>query len=172
MIINGKCPHCGGAIEFDATATGKERCPHCSGMIDLDIRNPPEEGGPKQKVSGEHVFYQRDAIMVTGSRFVVGSKTYPIHGISSVDWAKTPPAKAPAMVVMFVGLLVMMIPAVVFGLIIMGAGICVGIFQKRIYRVVLTTAAGESAACEGSSRESIRQIVEALNEAIITQGRR
>lgn len=88
-------------------------------------------------MSNETVLFKRADVTVTPSRFMVGSKTYAIRNIVSTRGLQESPGWLGAL----------------FG-------------GKTIYRVLLTTAAGELSAYESKDRDLIGDLLEALDRAI------
>jgi len=131
----------------------------------------------------ERVIYDQADIKITNLRAVFGAKTYSISNITSVEAQKIEPSGC-----LVGGLMLLGFPMIFFsilslidgnseswgvlimGVLFAGAGLAGYRAQKPSYAVKLTTAAGEVKACTSDDESSIREIVEALNNAIIQKG--
>lgn len=91
-------------------------------------------------MSNERTFFDRGNVTVTDSRFIVGSQTYAMRGITSVKGIEITPS----------------IFARLFG-------------QKSNFAVILFTAGGEVRAIESKDSDFIGDVLEALNNAIVTR---
>jgi hypothetical protein len=93
-------------------------------------------------MSDEIVLFQRCEIVVTASRFMVGSKTYAVRNIVSTRGLEITPGCLNAL----------------FG-------------ARSKYVVSLTTAAGEVQAYKSNDKEFVGDLLEALDRAIMECGR-
>ena len=127
-------------------------------------------------MSDEKVFFERGETTVTSARFIVGAQTFAMQGITSVQGIETPPGYAlPAiMVVIGVGAglsgLGRSVGLVAFGVAFSAFGVLVGFLRKSTYAVVLRTAGGEVVACRSKDRGYMLQVIQALNDAIVSRG--
>jgi hypothetical protein len=115
-------------------------------------------------MSNEITFFQNGEITVTNARFVVGSHTYAMRGITSVRGLEITPGKAMPIFLIITGLFLLL---VYVGIIFIGFGIYFLIKQKSSFAVVLTTAAGEVKAYESRDSNLVGDVLEALNQAIV-----
>ena len=124
----------------------------------------------------ESTFFRSGNIVVTNARFVVGSQTFAMRGITSVQGVETPVSY---IIPVLVGLLGLVLAVNLFrngsfggiiGILILAAAIWMAVRQKPTFAVVLRTAGGEVTAYKSTNRDFIAQIIKALNEAIISHG--
>jgi hypothetical protein len=130
-------------------------------------------------MSEETTIYEKDNIKITNLRAVFAEKTYSVSNITSVETKKINPSGClPAGLICF-GLVLFVygasdlkqnIGSIVFGLLLFGLVFIIVKTTKPSYAVSLTTAAGEVKAYSSLDQATIKQIVEALNTAIIQKG--
>jgi hypothetical protein len=125
----------------------------------------------------EALFFQSGDITVTNARFIIGAQTFAIRGITSVEGVETPAKYTGAILLAAFGVGIISLGFIhssfvlgILGLLIIGAGIWLGVRQKPKYTIVLRTAGGEVEAYESNNRKQVSKIIEALNEAIVSQG--
>lgn len=129
-------------------------------------------------MSEETVYYSDSAIQVTNARAVLGGKTYAMANITSVTMGEKPVNRTPGIVIAIVGLSIAACTStasnsaggVIFGILVLAAGIAIAAIAKPSYIVRLGSASGESDALISKDREYIQKIVNAINEAIIKRG--
>lgn len=119
----------------------------------------------------EQVFYDNGVISVTSARCILGGKTIPIRSLNSVSMLEQSPSRLFPILVVLAGIIVIFCGAWVWGLIIAFAGILWLYFQKKIYFVHIETSSGSSNAYESFDRAHVEEIVNALNDAIISQSK-
>ncbi|MCO5949232.1 DUF6232 family protein [Mucilaginibacter flavidus] len=119
----------------------------------------------------EKQFYENGEVIVTQSRFIVGSKTYAMRNISSVQIGVIEPNRTLGYILLIIGIVVALAAEnKVFGIIV---AVIAGVFlftQKTKYSVRIATNSGAMDGLISESKEYIRQIVAALNEAIVHMG--
>jgi hypothetical protein len=115
-------------------------------------------------MSSETTFFQNSEITVTNARFVVGSQTYAMRGVTSVRGIEITHSKAWPMLFIISDLLLLLFYV---GIVLIGIGLYLLIKQKRRFAVVLTTAAGEVRAYESRDSNLVGDVLEALNQAIV-----
>lgn len=140
---------------------------------------------PKNTDEKETQIYNHNDIQITNLRAVIGSKTYAIANITSVDNEIVPPNGFLPIGMIIVGVIAMIIgvssytnnwspdnnpAAVVIGLLVVASGWGIIKTSKPSYLVKITTAAGEARAFTSDDEKEINNIVEALNKAIIQKG--
>jgi len=128
-------------------------------------------------MDAETTLFQSGDITVTNSRFIVGAQTFAMRGITSVQAVKTPASYGGAFMLMFIGLIFAFIGFAssefvffVLGVMLLALGIWVATRQRPVFAVVLRTAGGEVTAYRSFDGNCISQIIEALNQSIITRG--
>lgn len=129
----------------------------------------------------ETEIYQGSNVRVTNQRVVVDSTTYAVRNVTSVRAQTTPPNRRWAVIFLLVGAgltltggmlvydVVTDVSASVFGLGIacLAIGVLLWRLGKTIHAAVTTTSAGEVPVLESEDAEEVRQIVDAINTAII-----
>lgn len=125
-------------------------------------------------------YYQDGAVTVTNARAVLGGKTYAMANITSVSMGMRPANRVVGIVVALVGLVIAACSAaaggdasfggILFGILVLGAGIALTVMAKPSYIVRIGSASGEADGLVSKDREHIQKIVNAMNEAIIRRG--
>lgn len=125
----------------------------------------------------EKVFLKEGDVTVSSSRFIVGSQTYAMSGITSVKSYKQDPDYAPAAGPILLGIAVLLIGYFFFGFLTILAGVALvalGIWIatkiKPTYSVQLNSSSGEASALADEDENWVARVVEALNNAIISRG--
>lgn len=140
-------------------------------------QDPPTAPGRVGK--SELPIYEKGDIKITNLRAVFGAKTYSISNITSVERKRIEPngCLSFGLVVFGVGLILVAFinlkqnwQNIIFGGILVAAGFAMSKAQKASYAVALTTASGEIKAYTSDHEESIKEIIVALNNAIIQKG--
>lgn len=116
-------------------------------------------------------------VSVTNTRLVVYNKTYALANVSSVGLEKRKPHIILGCVMLWVGFVafgagVSHLPSgmgwLVGGIVLFGAGVL--LVRMREYIVRLRTAGGESNALKSSNGEFAKQVVQAIEQAIVSRG--
>jgi len=144
----------------------------------------------------EQVFFDRDGVKVTLTRFIVDDETYTMQGITSVRHGVEKPSKVEPIGMIVIGaILIFSAPFVIdlhfsypssssaflallqvgfamllIGVVLVGAGTWWLQRLREIHTVVLHSSSGESRAVVSKDGEAIAHIVRALNEAVIARG--
>ena len=125
----------------------------------------------------EETFYSRGNIHITNARAVLGGKTYAMANITSVAMAKRPANRTLGIVVALVGIILAACGGIgdtslwiILGVLALLTGIVMAVITKPSYIVRLGSASGESDALSSKDQEYIREIVGAVNEAIVRRG--
>lgn len=123
----------------------------------------------------EHTFYSDKDVTITSARAILYGTTYALSNVASVRAFTVKKSLLP---------LVLGIPAMLFGLPMMGASVELGLavvaagiisilaYALRSHRhfVRLGSASGETSAMESTDPAYVQTIVAALNEAIVSRG--
>ena len=128
----------------------------------------------------EAVIFKKGTVRITNMRAIIGNKTYVMSNVTSVSVAKQKPNYA---------LLIIIVPLLVGGLFATFGGLsqqdlnvglagiaalALGIWMLRSartkYIVKIGSASGESNALRSQDEGYIREIVKAMNEAIVRRG--
>jgi len=124
----------------------------------------------------ETKFFEQGEVLVTNARLVKGGQTFAMAGVTSVRTAvEAPSKKGPAIlivigIIFFLAGLASSVGVVIFGLILVAAGIWWLTTIKNIYHVILVSASGENKAISDNNQEYVGGIVTAINEALIHRG--
>ena len=141
----------------------------------------------------ERILLSRSDIQVTNARFIAGSNSYPLRGITAVRVASTRRVDSLDGILLFFGIGVMLFISVLLvgaalapseegfftrliGF-VCGAALCVGglymwgIYKKWLrsltYVLCLSTASGEIHAMTSSDQLLVNEIAEAVNNALV-----
>ena len=121
----------------------------------------------------EMEFYRHGDVSVTNARFIVGSSTYAMNGVTSVKRGQTSPSKVAPVVLGLISL-VGIFSAHDGGKIVAVLFLLLAIFWfKRIspeYIVSLNSSSGESQALRSKDKHYIDEVINALNQSIIHRG--
>ena len=180
--ISFQCPSCSGSLDVPAEmASQLIECPSCKQTVEVPVRTRARPsvfiGGVADTASsGEVVLFQSGEIMVTNTRFVVGTKTFAMRSITSVQSVKkranyTFPCMVVSggVVIAFTGFSYSLWLGL-FGILTVFQGLWFISQWRPVFTVVLTTAAGEATAYRNPNQDHISQIVRALNDCIISHG--
>ena len=124
----------------------------------------------------ELTFFRGGNITVTNARFIAGSQTFAMRGITSVQGVETPVSY---IIPVLLGLLGLVLAVNLFrsgsffgliGILILAVAIWIAIRQKPTFAVVLRTAGGDVTAYQSTDRNHIAKIIQALNEAMVSNG--
>ena len=126
----------------------------------------------------EKVFFEQGSIKVTESRFVNGTTTYPINGITSIVADAKEPSYSSAGWVAFVGVIfgiVGIAPPIGWGAIAFGVFLLVMAFgiartKKVQYVIVFGTAGGDKDGLVTEDRIARDAVLKALNDAVSHKG--
>jgi hypothetical protein len=129
------------------------------------------------QLMGEKVYFDRENITVTKTRFIAHGKTYAMNTVSSVEVRQEPPRMGCLFLIVTCGLLIFasaafatgisVVALLVIGLGVMAVGV-VGITkQNKRFTLLLTTSAHEIAVLTSSNKSFIYQIKDAVEESII-----
>lgn len=119
----------------------------------------------------ETTFLQEGDVTVTSARIVVGSKTYPLNGITSIRHEKKTPGLALPITLMAIGAIIAMQPdGAFFGIPVFAVGIAFLFLRKPAHSIVLSSAGRDVEALSSKDKGLIEKIVVAANDAIVHRG--
>ena len=122
----------------------------------------------------EKEFYRNGNVSISNSRFIVGTTTYAMNGVTSVKRGQNEPSKAaPVIVGLIGGVMVFAASTFLFkGIGALVALACIAWVKslKTEYLVFLNSSSGESQALASTDKEYIDQVIHNLNESIIHRG--
>ncbi|KGT87026.1 QacE [Erwinia typographi] len=122
----------------------------------------------------EKEFYSNGKVSITNSRFLVGSTTYAMNGVTSVKRGERPPSKAVPAIIVLTGLIMIFAASTLMfkgiGVLLIVLGIMWIKSLKTEYVVFLNSASGESQALTSTDKNYIDKVINSLNEAIIYRG--
>ncbi|MCT8866313.1 DUF6232 family protein [Shewanella xiamenensis] len=122
----------------------------------------------------EKVFFNKGNVMVTNSRFIVNGQTYAISNVTSVKASENSSSQASVFLLFILGFMCFFLDA---GYVGVGVGILLWVIAfydfktiKHTYSVILNTSAGENKALSSQDEGYVKDIVKALNDAIVSRG--
>lgn len=126
----------------------------------------------------ETTIYEKDNIKITNARAIFGDKTYSMSNITSVEKGRAAEQGGCLLIGLFIGGLLALVFGIgnqewgwaFAGLLFGGLGIFMMRSQKPEYLVQFGSASGEIKAYKSTDEAEIKQIVEAINTAIIQKG--
>jgi DNA-directed RNA polymerase subunit RPC12/RpoP len=188
------CNMCSKRIQFESERTGENvECPHC-GFTTFLYFHPKPQPAPQRRppfipgnIEGvDPAFFDRGGVLVTRSRFVVGSQFFAVANISSARVIYIPPDRtAPCLAIL--GALVLFVvgggfASVEEGSKALGYVLLSGAFGaltlaivwltrlRASYGLLVTAAGGERSAITHHDNFFLGEVLSALNAAIIAQG--
>ena len=131
----------------------------------------PKLGHARHINMEEKTFYQDGSVIVTQTRFIVGSKTFAMRNISSVQIGLIEAHRTPYYIFIVIGICLAFIPQARFlGIIIVVIAGTIAYFLKDKYSVRITTNSGATDGLISENKGYIQQVVTALNDAIVYIG--
>ena len=130
----------------------------------------------------EQCLLNEAGVFISTSRFVSGSQTYAMSGITSVGAGTEHPSKVGAVLAMLFGAFITLcglgllaVTKVGIAIVLVGAGIValgVMVWKSKVpmHSVLLRSASGEQRATSSKDMDLIQRIVAALNQAIVLRG--
>ena len=133
----------------------------------------------------ERVYFdrKRDRVRITSTRAVFADKTYALAAITSVEARRLDPERSLPYGVILAGVVACGVAAFFFlesvllgaSVLMLGLGVVVlgavwGLQIGPTYAVILRTSGGERKALVSADKGEIKEIVDALNDAIIDRG--
>ena len=116
----------------------------------------------------EQVFFNHDGVKVTNARFIVDGHTYSVRNITSTVALTRAQKWMWAAVCVFMAVALFWTDIWITVGFLMSAGLFL-YFGRPMHYVHLKTASGEVQATQSRDLTYVRKVVEALNEAIISQ---
>lgn len=164
------CRDCHKRLSDEALPSSQLR----SGGVSTVSATPPA-------TSTEKTLFQRDGIVVTSTRVIVGPQTFAVQGITSVAKTRLPfrmrAGSVPVGLIIggvFIALLGVSsstTAGTVLGLLFLVIGILLVLPSLRpTFAVVLRTASGEVTACESTDKDLLSGVADAINQAIVLRG--
>ena len=118
----------------------------------------------------EQTFFENNGVRVTNARFIVDANTYSIRNITSTAaWSQSQKWVVGVLLIL-IGL-ACLIQATVIGIVFLAIAGLVLYLGRPVHYVRLHTSGGEVKAVNSYDLEYVKQVVQALNEAIISQHR-
>lgn len=122
----------------------------------------------------ETEFYRNGDVSITNSRFIVGSTTYAMNGVTSVKRGQTDPSKVGPVVLAIIGIIMVFAAGTIlfkgFGVLAVVAAVAWFKAIKPEYIVFLNSSSGESQALSSIDKKYIDDVINSLNNAIIHRG--
>ena len=163
------------------TGTGNGLLLSLAAGEDFDAFLTVDRGIEHQQNVNEQVIYQSGSyggIIVTKARFVVGGETYAMQGVTSVRGLKgTPSKRRPLSAIGFGAFLALVgwevggsVFFLLMGLAVMAGGVYWWTRLESAFHIVLRFASGESKVLSGQDGDLVREVVDAVNEALVARG--
>ena len=120
----------------------------------------------------ETTFFNEGGLTVTNSRFVVPGQTYAMSGVTSIRTEEYPPSRKWPIIITGLGVLLVLggKDTIIAALILIAIGVVWWRSQKTTYRIVLSSASGETDAFTSADEKYVDNLVNALNDAIVSRG--
>ena len=131
----------------------------------------------------ETTLFEKDNIKITNLRAVFGEKTYAVSNITAVEKETNARSALPPLIAVAGGITLLFVvggalssgdplnfTALFIGIALLVIGILVVRSERDSYTVKISTASGEIKAFVSSDTAFIKQIVDALNTAIVQKG--
>lgn len=121
----------------------------------------------------ETTYYTNGRVTVTNARFVVDAETYAISGITSVKLGVKRPNRTWPLLLILAMFLIMTRGqnlahlSIVHWLMVLAPGLIWLACQRTYYTVTLASASGENRALTSKIQPFVREVVDAINQAII-----
>ena len=117
----------------------------------------------------ETKYFDQGGVLVTNSRFVVGAKSYPMAGVTSVRESLVPPRRLAEVIFGVLTLLALLVqawvPATLFGIVTV---FCL-VLRKPQHRVSLCSPDGDAPALSSADGAFAAAVVDALNRALLAR---
>ena len=117
----------------------------------------------------EQVFFDNGDISITSARCILGGKTVPVRSLNSVSMLVQKPSYLWPIILIIIGLIVLFNGSWLIGLILAALGAAWLYFARPTYFVPNETSSGSSDAFSSKDRGLVEEIVNAINDAIISQ---
>lgn len=128
----------------------------------------------------EKVIYEKGKIKITNLRAIFGDKTYAMSNITSVEKGSIAPDNSLSIILLILGLTIFFLAFIAMssirlGMWLLGAVMVFGAIGKWLlgsqaeHYVQFASSAGEIKAHTSDDETEIKQIVAAINQAMITQ---
>lgn len=167
------CSQCGNSVQ-----SGSTFCSNCGKSVAASGGSAASKNAGSPPITSEKEFYKGTGVLVTNSRFVVGPQTFTMSGVTSVSSYTEPPLRKGPVIVIVLGILFSLggcaqasqgrgIGGVVFGLLVVAAGVWWFISRKPTYHVLLRSSSGEAKPLGSQDPSYIGDVVSALNNAIV-----
>ena len=123
----------------------------------------------------EQIYFNEGNVQVTRSRVVIGSRTYPMNGITSIRTVRIPPNRIPSILLGLFGLLVILLSqfnltTIFLGFILVGVAVLIWKLQKTTFCVYFGTAGGEKQALSIEDENYVLRVAGAIDQALIERG--
>lgn len=119
----------------------------------------------------EQEFFNQAGVRVTNTRFMVTGQTYAMSGVTSVKCGRKDPARGWPIFLLLLGCGMLFAPRFsIFGMAVVALAALWLFAQSAEHTVMLSSASGEAEALTSTNEAHIKNIIEALNQAIIHRG--
>jgi Family of unknown function (DUF6232) len=165
------CPNCGISVQTENTF-----CNGCGKPLGTASQSVSATTAVAAAPALEKTFHESSGVLVTNSRFIVGSQTFAMSGVTSVSsFVESPSHKGP-LVAIVLGAMITLGGLVqgsqgLGGMLIGGVVLALGIWwftqRKPTFHVLLRTSSTEVKALNSKDENYILAVVKALNDAIV-----
>jgi len=122
----------------------------------------------------EKIFFETGALKVTSTRFINGSTTYPINGVTSISSGEKEQSYANAGWAGFIGILFFIggvvtpfsLGSTIFGILLLGAAFLIVKSIKPEYVITFGTAGGDKDGLVTKDKVFRDAVLKALNDAV------
>ena len=181
------CFNCGNKIQ-----EGTKFCPECGQKLaTLEMEATQEKTKDARSSTliierAEPTYYSDEkGVRITPTRLITpgktrneGPSTYAMANITSVKTEKHDPNRWGGIVIAVIGVLLIGIGSqlgdstwlILFGVVLLGAGIAWAVLLKPTYHLRVSSASGETEPLTSKDKQYIDHVVSALNEALIKRG--
>jgi Family of unknown function (DUF6232) len=129
----------------------------------------------KKRLVSEQTFFNEGHVQVTRTRVVIGNRTYPVNGITSIRTADIPPNVMKAFMLGLLGVVIIIAArgtaeAIVLGLIMIGVAVYLFMNAKSTHSIFFGTAGGEQEALSSFDSAYVNRVASAINDALTARG--
>jgi hypothetical protein len=126
----------------------------------------------------EMTILEEGNVKITNLRAIIGTKTYAMSNVTSVNLSKKTESNAPVFLILG-GILIGIIGltnvrdymgCLILAVLLVGGGILASKTAKPTYMVQIGSSSGESNILESQDADHIKRIVASMNDAIVRRG--
>lgn len=120
----------------------------------------------------ERTILERENVLVTTARVVLGGQTFAMSGITSVRAGHIEPKWSGVLLAVLAGLMFFLMggAALFLGVACLVLAVLMGKDKKTRHKVILVTSAGEQSGLETEDGALVLSVVRAISDAIVARG--